>query len=128
MGFRVLIVDDSPAMRSVIRRVMVLSGFDMDECLEAGNGGEACLVLKQRTVDIILTDINMPVMNGEQFLNSIRGDSSFGAIPVVVVSTDATEHRIRKMLELGAQGYITKPFFPESLRAELERVLGIAHD
>jgi two-component system chemotaxis response regulator CheY len=124
MGFRVLIVDDSPAMRSVIRRVIVLSGFALEECLEAGHGGEACQMLRERPVDVILTDINMPVMNGEQFLNSIRGDKSFEGIPVVVVSTDATENRIRRMLELGAQGYITKPFFPESLRGELERVLG----
>ncbi len=127
MGFRVLIVDDSPAMRSVIRRVMVLSGFDLDECLEAGHGGEACGVLRNKPVDVILTDINMPVMNGEQFLACIREDTSLGSIPVVVVSTDATEHRIKQMMELGARGYITKPFFPESLRSELERVLGVSN-
>jgi len=125
MGFRVLIVDDSPAMRSVIRRVMTLSGFELTECLEAGHGGEACRVLREKPVDVVLTDINMPVMNGEEFLASIRGDKSYGAVPVVVVSTDATDNRIRRMLDLGAQGYITKPFFPESLRSELERVLGV---
>ncbi len=127
MGYRVMIVDDSPAMRSVIRRVIVLSGFDLDECLEAEHGAEACRMLRDRPVDVILTDINMPVMNGEQFLGAVRADDSMGAIPVVVVSTDATEHRIRRMLELGAQGYVTKPFFPESLRGELERVLGVSH-
>ncbi|HOK45080.1 MAG TPA: response regulator [Bryobacteraceae bacterium] len=125
MGYRVLIVDDSPAMRSVIRRVIVLSGFDLEECLEAEHGGEACRLLQERPVDVILTDINMPVMNGERFLEAIKADQSLEAIPVVVVSTDATEHRIRRMLELGAQGYVTKPFFPESLRGELERVLGV---
>lgn len=127
MGYRVLIVDDSPAMRSVIRRVIVLSGFDLEECLEAEHGGEACRMLQERPVDVILTDINMPVMNGERFLEAIKADHSLEAIPVLVVSTDATEHRIRRMLELGAQGYVTKPFFPESLRGELERVLGVNH-
>lgn len=127
MGFRVMIVDDSPAMRAVIRRILALSGFDVQECLEAGHGGEACRLLRQRPVDVILADINMPVMSGEQFLCSIRDDELLGAIPVVVVSTDATEHRIRRMMELGARGYITKPFFPESLRGELERVLGVSH-
>lgn len=127
MGFRVLIVDDSPAMRSVIRRVMLLSGFDLAECHEAGHGQEACRVLREKPVDVILTDINMPVMNGEDFLTSIRSLSAFRSIPVLVVSTDATEHRIHRMLELGAQGYITKPFFPESLRSELERILGEPH-
>ncbi len=125
MGFRVLIVDDSPAMRSVIRRVMTLSGFELAECLEAGHGGEACRVLREKRVDVVLTDINMPVMNGEELLTSIRGDKSYGGVPVVVVSTDATDARIRRMMDLGAQGYITKPFFPESLRTELERVLGV---
>lgn len=127
MGFRVLIVDDSPAMRAVIRRIMALSGFDVQECLEAGDGGEACRLLRERPVDVIVTDINMPVMSGEQFLCTLRGDDRLGTIPVVIVSTDATEHRIRRMMELGARGYITKPFFPESLRGELERVLGVSH-
>lgn len=127
MGYRVLIVDDSPAMRSVIRRVIVLSGFDLEECLEAEHGGEACRMLQERPVDVILTDINMPVMNGERLLEAIKANVALEAIPVLVVSTDATEHRIRRMLELGAQGYVTKPFFPESLRGELERVLGVNH-
>ncbi|MGE5567997.1 MAG: response regulator [Rhodospirillales bacterium] len=122
-----LIVDDSPAMRSVIRRVIVLSGFDLEECLEAEHGGEACRMLQERPVDVILTDINMPVMNGERLLEAIKANVALEAIPVLVVSTDATEHRIRRMLELGAQGYVTKPFFPESLRGELERVLGVNH-
>jgi two-component system chemotaxis response regulator CheY len=127
MGFRVLIVDDSPAMRSVIKRIMLLSGFDVAECLEAGNGAEACRLLGERPVDVILSDINMPVMNGEQFLRCLRDDAALAAIPVVVVSTDATDHRMRQMMDLGARGYIAKPFFPESLRAELERVLEVCH-
>ncbi len=128
MGYRVLIVDDSPAMRSVIRRVIVLSGFDLEECLEADHGGDACRMLGDQPVDVILTDINMPVMNGEEFLGAVKANDSLVSIPVLVISTDATEHRIRRMLDLGAQGYITKPFFPESLRGELERVLGVSHD
>ncbi len=126
MAYRVLIVDDSPAMRSVIRRVMLLSGFEVAECHEAGHGGEACRVLRSNPVDVILTDINMPVMNGEEFLTSIRALSAYRSIPVLVVSTDATEHRMKRMIDLGAQGYVTKPFFPESLRSELERVLGVS--
>lgn len=127
MGFRVLIVDDSPAMRSVIKRVLDISGFDVQEYLEAGDGGEASALLRQRPVDVILSDINMPVMNGEQFLCFLRADQGLAGIPLVVISTDATAHRIQRMLELGAQGYVTKPFFPELLREELERVLGVCH-
>jgi len=127
MAFRVLIVDDSPAMRSVIRRIIQISGFDLKACLEASHGEEACQLLRQEWVDVILTDINMPVMNGEQFVLQLKRDDLLGSIPVVVVSTDATEQRIRRMLSLGASGYVTKPFFPEALRGELERVLGIGH-
>jgi two-component system, chemotaxis family, chemotaxis protein CheY len=126
MAFRVLIVDDSPAMRGVIRRVIELSGFDLEKCLEAGNGEQALGVLKTQWVDLILTDINMPVMNGEELLSRLHGDDLLNSIPVVVISTDASQHRIDRMLGLGAKGYVAKPFFPEMLRGELERVLEVS--
>jgi two-component system chemotaxis response regulator CheY len=127
MPFRVLIADDSPAMRSVIRRVIQLSGFAVDGYVEAADGGEALNLLHSHPVDVILTDINMPNVNGEQFLLSLQQEDVLKALPVIVISTDATQHRIDRMLELGAKGYITKPFQPEALRQELERVLGVAH-
>ncbi len=127
MAFRVLIADDSPAMRSVIRRVVQLSGFEVNEFLEAADGGDALRLLRTEDVDVILTDINMPNVNGEQLLQSMQHDESLRGMPVIVISTDATEHRIHRMFELGAKGYITKPFFPEALRRELERVLGVAN-
>ncbi len=127
MAFRVLIADDSPAMRLVIRRVVDLSGFEVDRFVEASDGLEALRLLGGQTVDIVLTDINMPNMNGEQLLIALQADEKLKQRPVVVVSTDATRHRIERMLELGARGYITKPFQPEGLRGELERVLGVDH-
>ncbi len=127
MAFRVLIADDSPAMRSVIRRVIELSGFAVDGFLEAKDGGDALQLLRSEAVDVVLTDINMPNINGEQLLCSMREDEALREKPVIVVSTDSTEHRIHRMLELGARGYITKPFFPEALRQELERVLGVVN-
>jgi two-component system chemotaxis response regulator CheY len=127
MAYRVLIVDDSPAMRSFIRRVMQVSGFEFDQCLEAGNGEEALNVLESEWVDVILTDINMPQMNGEQFVRHLEEDDCMRSIPVLVVSTDGTEKRIHQMLSLGAKGYVTKPFTPETLREELERLLGVPH-
>lgn len=124
MAFSVLIVDDSPVMRGFIRRVMTLSGFEVSECLEASNGEEALARLQEHTVDVILTDINMPKMNGEELLRRLETDARLRRVPTVVISTDATKARILKMLSLGAQGYMTKPFSPETLREELERVLG----
>jgi two-component system chemotaxis response regulator CheY len=124
MAYRVLIVDDSPAMRAFVRRVMDLSGFDLSTCLEAANGEDALALLAAEWVDAILTDINMPEMDGEEFLRHLSQDELLRSIPVTVVSTDATENRISRMLALGARGYVVKPFTPEVLRAELERTLG----
>jgi two-component system chemotaxis response regulator CheY len=122
-----MIVDDSRSMRSFVRRVMDLSGFEVDSCFDAANGAEALALLHAHPVDIILTDINMPEMNGEDFVRELEREEKFRSIPVVVVSTDATQNRIRRMLDLGAKGYVVKPFSPEALRGELERVLGVTN-
>jgi two-component system chemotaxis response regulator CheY len=125
MGLRVLIVDDSPAMRRFIHRIMSLSGLELSDCVEAGNGEEALLRLREGPVDIILTDINMPEMTGEELMERLDADRELRRIPALVISTDATTRRVKRMLALGAQGYIAKPFSPETLRAEVERVLNV---
>jgi len=127
MAYRVLIVDDSPAMRALVRRVIRLSGVDVADCFEASNGREALALLANHWVDVILTDINMPEMDGEQFLEHLRAEELFRSIPTVVISTDATLHRVERLRALGACGYITKPFLPENLREVLERHLGEPH-
>jgi two-component system chemotaxis response regulator CheY len=111
-------------MRSFIRRVMQLSGFELGECWEASNGEEALSQLQAHDVDVILTDINMPKMNGEELLRRLEQEGTLRKVPALVISTDATKNRILRMLSLGAEGYMTKPFSPESLREELERILG----
>ena len=127
MELHVLIVDDSPAMRSFIRRVLDLSGLEVGLCLEASNGEEALRLLEDNWVDAVLKDINMPQMDGEELLRRMSVHEVLRSIPVLVVSTDRTEGRIQKMLTLGAKGYVTKPFAPETLREELERSLGVIH-
>jgi two-component system chemotaxis response regulator CheY len=127
MAFSVLIVDDSPAMRSFIRRTIDLSGLELAACHEASNGEEALAALRQNWVDAVLTDINMPLMNGEEFVRRLEADELLRSIPVLVVSTDATEKRVRQMVSLGARGYLAKPFTPENLREEIEKVLGVSH-
>lgn len=127
MELRVLIVDDSPAMRSFIRRVLELSGLEVGLCLEASNGEQALRLLEGNWVDAVLTDINMPEMDGEELLRRMSGHTVLRLIPVLVVSTDRTEGRIQKMLTLGAKGYVTKPFAPETLREELEHSLVVVH-
>ena len=127
MAYRVLIVDDSPAMRAFVRRVLQVSGFDLAECLEAGDGQMALEVLRNQWVDVVLTDINMPGVDGEEFLRRMAADDLLRSIPVFVISTDATANRIGQMLALGARGYIVKPFLAEDLRSQMERSLGEVH-
>lgn len=128
MGLQILIVDDSPAMRAFIRRVVKLSGIEVAQYFEAGNGEEALALLAANPVDAVLTDINMPVMDGETFLRKMREEGPLQSTPVIVISTDATLNRIHTMRALGAVGYLEKPFGPEQLRNELDRVLGVSHD
>jgi two-component system chemotaxis response regulator CheY len=122
-----MIVDDSPVMRAFVKRTIALAGFETSEILEAGNGREALDKLRARpvpAVDLILTDINMPVMDGEQLISELKADENLRAIPVVVVSTDSTENRVGALLRLGASDYVRKPFPPERLSEVLGGLLG----
>jgi two-component system chemotaxis response regulator CheY len=128
MAFSLMVVDDSPAMRSFIVRVIQLTGLEVGSCLQAANGQEALDLLRDNWVDLVLTDINMPVMNGEEFLRLMEEDEMLRTIPVLVVSTDGSEHRVQRMMSLGAKGYVRKPFSPELLRENMENLLGVNHD
>jgi two-component system chemotaxis response regulator CheY len=121
--FHLLIVDDSPAMRKFIRRSVELSGFAVGRCLEAADGVEALAVLRQNHVHVVLTDINMPGMDGEQLIRRLADDTQLRQIPVMILSTDGTEKRMEQMLSLGARAYVRKPFQPEALRSALEELL-----
>ena len=127
MAMAVLVVDDSPVMRKFICRVIRLAGFEDAEFFEASDGREALAQLEKRSVDVILTDINMPCMNGEALMQALQENGTLLRTPALVISTDATRDRIHRMLELGAKGYISKPFCPEALRTELDRILGEQH-
>jgi len=124
MSLNVLIVDDSPAMRSFIRRTMQLSGLPVDAFATANNGSEALRVLEQQSIDLVVTDINMPEMDGAQLVENMQAREATRSLPVLVVSTDSTHARVSSMMSLGAKGYVKKPFSPELLREEIERILG----
>ncbi len=128
MALNIMIVDDSPVMRAFIRKVVGLTGLDVGDYCEAGDGEDALKLLRERWMDLILTDINMPNMNGEEFVRRLESDELLRTIPVIVVSTDSSHNRVQQMLALGAKGYVTKPFPPEALRDEVERILGTSHD
>jgi two-component system chemotaxis response regulator CheY len=126
MPFHPMIVDDSAAMRAFIIRVIELSGLEVETCVEASNGREALDLLRAHWIDIVLTDINMPVMNGEEFVRCMEADEMLRTIPVLVISTDGSVHRVERMMSLGAKGYVKKPFSPEMLRKTMEDLLGVS--
>jgi two-component system chemotaxis response regulator CheY len=128
MAFSLMVVDDSPAMRAFIVRVIALTGLDVATCVEASNGQEALDLLRHNWIDMVLTDINMPVMNGDEFVRRMEEDEMLRTIPVLVVSTDGSEHRVQRMMSLGAKGYVKKPFSPELLRASMEQLLGVVDE
>ena len=128
MTLNILIVDDSYSMRSVIRKIIALSGFKMDQCYEAQNGREALDVLSQQWVDVILSDINMPEMNGIDFLKHLKQDNLYKEIPVIFVTTEGSTERIMEAKSAGAGGFLKKPFLPEELRKLLCDLVGLSDD
>ena len=112
MAYRVLITDDSPAMRTFVRRVIEVSGFELSACFEAGDGAEALAVLNNEWVDAILTDINMPGVDGEELLRRLASDESLRGIPAIVISTDATENRIARLTNGPGRERIRHQAFP----------------
>lgn len=123
MSFRVLIVDDSSAMRGFVHRALDACGLDLGAVFEAADGLEALELLAREWVDVILTDINMPRMDGEALVAKLAESPSYGKVPVIVISTDSTTARKANLFALGVRGYLAKPFTPEMLRKEVEKVM-----
>jgi two-component system chemotaxis response regulator CheY len=112
-------------MRNFIKRVIGLSGVEVAAVLEASNGREALDIVASSPVDLIFTDINMPVMNGEEMVRELMSGEPRLTIPIIVISTDGSEVRRDVLSGLGVTGYLVKPFSPEVLREEVERVVGV---
>lgn len=123
MAVNVLIVDDSGVMRSMIRKAIELSGLAIGEIHQAENGREGLKILDACWIDLVLVDINMPVMNGEEMITAMRAREEFRAIPTLVVSTEGSRTRIERLEKAGAR-FIHKPFSPEKLRDTLKDLLG----
>jgi len=121
---RILIVDDSAMMRALIKRVLSLSEVTVDEVLEAGNGAEALAVLESNDVQWLLTDINMPVMNGAELLREIARHEKWRDLGKIIISTDGSTTRREEAAELDVRCYLQKPFSPEVLRDVLTDSVG----
>lgn len=128
MSINVLIVDDSATVRAVIAKCLKLAQVPLNELHQAENGEEALKVLKAQPIDLVFSDINMPVMGGVEMINLMRQDEELLLTPVIVVSTESSETRIAELNKTGIQGFIHKPFTPESLRNAVDETMGTLNE
>ena len=126
MSYSILIVDDSLPMRAVVKRTIKAAGYASSELLEAANGQQALELMRNSWIDMVITDYNMPVMNGLDLIRCIKKEDLLKDIPVVVVSTEGNSSKIEEFMTSGAAGYITKPFTAEAIRDVIVNILGEA--
>jgi two-component system chemotaxis response regulator CheY len=118
-SLRILIVDDSSVMRKIVDRSLRQAGLDIKEVFEASNGVEALARMQQTRVDLILSDINMPTMDGLELVRQLQAVENAKGVPIVMVTTEAGESHVVQALSSGARGYIRKPFSPDQIRERI---------
>jgi two-component system chemotaxis response regulator CheY len=126
MSLTVLVVDDSETSRAVMAKTLRLAKLPIEQVLQAGDGQAALDVLGGSWVDLVLADVNMPVMNGMELIRRMSQDEVLKTIPVVVVSTEGSQTRLDSLKEMGAVDFVRKPYSPEALSAAVKRVLEAA--
>lgn len=122
MAKKILIAEDSPSMRSLI--VSTISALGDYEVVEAANGFEALRVLPREKVDLVITDINMPDINGLELVNFIKQNPNYQNTPLFIISTEGSDRDREKGLALGVDAYLVKPFSPEALQDLIRNYLG----
>jgi two-component system chemotaxis response regulator CheY len=113
---RALIIDDSSVMRKIVERSLRQAGLELSEVKEASNGAEALAILDTSPVELILCDINMPVMDGLEFVKRLKGVENAQGVPVVMITTEGGETHVVQALSAGARGYIRKPFTTDQVK------------
>lgn len=119
MPVDVLIVDDSAAIRKILLRVLRQADVPVGEVYEAGDGLEALETLKSQKVGLVLSDINMPNMDGLQLLGQLRSRHEYKYLPVVMITTEGSQNKVLEAINLGAAGYVRKPFTAEQIKEKL---------
>jgi two-component system chemotaxis response regulator CheY len=123
MDSDVLVVDDSAAIRKILTRVLRQTGMAIQTIHEAGDGQEALAVMALHRVDLVLSDINMPKMDGLQLLASLKASPQWQRIPVVMITTEGGETKVAEAVRLGAAGYVRKPFTADQIKEKLVGIL-----
>ena len=119
----VLIVDDSAAIRKILQRVLRQADVPMGTVYEAGDGLEALEALKKQSIGLVLSDINMPNMDGLEFLTKVRAEAAWRDLPVLMISTEGSQAKVLEAVERGASGYVRKPFTAEQIKDKLAGLL-----
>lgn len=115
----VLIVDDSAAIRKILQRVLRQAEVPVGTVYEAGDGVEALESLKKQSVGLVLSDINMPNMDGLEFLTKLRAEPAWRDLPILMVSTEGSQAKVLEAVERGASGYVRKPFTADQIKEKL---------
>ena len=118
---KILAVDDSPTMRRIIINTLKRAGYA--DVVEAGDGKDALAKLKVEDVNFVITDWNMPEMDGLTFVKTVRGMDQYKALPILMVTTRSVKDDIVEALKAGVNNYIVKPFTPDTLKEKIEQVL-----
>lgn len=124
MSYNFLLIDDSALVRKSLKKTLAMSAVDVGNTIEAENGKEALKLMKENWVDMIFLDINMPVMDGIEFMQAYRSDDTLEDTPVVVISTEGSKERKELLQELDIAAYLRKPASPEVIAECVERILG----
>lgn len=124
MPLNVLVVDDSSVMRAMIIKTIRMSGLDLGDVYQAANGREGLDAAKANWVDLVVADINMPVMNGEEMIDQMKDDPELAKLPTIVISTEGSATRIERLEKKGVK-FIHKPFTPEIIRDAIQALTGI---
>ncbi len=123
MPLDILIVDDSAAIRKILQRVLRQTDVPIGEVYEAGDGLEALELMKSQKVGLILSDINMPNMDGLQLLSELKANEAWKSVPIVMITTEGSQNKVVEAVNLGAAGYVRKPFTAEQIKDKLATVL-----
>jgi two-component system, chemotaxis family, chemotaxis protein CheY len=119
----VLVVDDSAAIRKILQRVLRQTGMAINTIHEAGDGEEALQLLRSHKVDLVLSDINMPKMDGLELLAALKKSPDWMNVPVVMITTEGGETKVAEAVRLGANGYVRKPFTADQIKEKLAGIL-----
>ncbi len=123
---KILVVDDSPTMRRIIIDSLLHIGYD--DVVEAEDGKDALQRITTSAVDFVITDWNMPVMNGLELLKKIRANKAYHQLPVIMVTTKGNKEDVIEAMKAKINNYVVKPFTPEILKSKIEAVLNAMHN